>query len=34
MANTSVGLLLFKHCFVDSGFDVCNGLRHWNYLLK
>lgn len=32
MANTSV--LLFKHCFVDSGFDVCNGLRHWNYLLK
>lgn len=24
MANTSV--LLFKHCFVDSGFDVCNGI--------
>lgn len=30
MPNKSV--LLFKRCFVDIGFDVCNGLRHWNCL--
>lgn len=32
MPNKSV--LPFKRCFVDIGFDVCNGLRHWNCLLK
>lgn len=32
MPNKSV--FLFKRCFVDIGFDVCNGLRHWNCLLK